>query len=154
MRDPLAPLDAVRLNDPAIDTDNDECDVNEYAKTRDEKHLRFKEGMKPARFTLTPPPSAYVLAVLNRSYDGNADLKFWFAFLAGCHKVTLPSGEVIVPKRFEKMAYDARQADPKSWTQTITNHFGTKVITEMGRAICELANMSPEDEAGFSSPVG
>lgn len=154
MRDPLAPLDAVRLNDPAIDRDHENCDVNEYAKTRDVKHLVFREGMKPALFTLVAPPSAFVISVLNRQYDGNADLKFWFAFLAGCHKITLPSGEVLVPKRFEKVAYEARQADPKSWTQTVKNHFGIGAINEMGRAIVELANMSPEDEAGFSSPVG
>jgi hypothetical protein len=145
----------VRLNDPAIDRDHEDCDVAEYAKTRDEKHLRFKDGAKPARFTLVAPPAAYVVATLNRNYEGNPELRYWFAFLAGCHKVTLPSGEVLVPKKFDKgMAYDARIADSKSWTQTIANHFGLSVITEMGRAIIELANMSPEDEAGFSSPVG
>jgi hypothetical protein len=155
MRDPLAPLDCVRLNDPAIDRDHEDTDVAEYAKTRDVKHLRFKEGMKPALFTLHAPPAAYVMASLNRHYEGAPDLKFWFAFLAGCHKVTTANGEVLVPKKFDKgMAYDARIADNKSWTQTIANHFGTGPIVEMGRVIVELANMSPEDEAGFSSPVG
>ena len=152
MRDPLGNLETVTVTDPAIDTDA--SDLVAFQQSRDLKHLVFHADKTPAVFTVTPPAAAYTFSVLNRDWDGRPQMGEWLAFMACCHSVKLPSGEVLVPKRFEKVAYDMRCADEKSWSQTISNHFGIGVILEIGKVAKDLGNLRPGDEAGFGSPVG
>lgn len=44
----------VWTQDPALDDENPETDYEKYLDTGDEKYLRFKEGLTPARFELVP----------------------------------------------------------------------------------------------------
>jgi hypothetical protein len=151
MRNPLATLDAVRLDDPAID--KSKSDLEAYAKTRDIKYLTFIDGQKPVIFKVAQPASAYVVQVLDK-LSGTSRLAS--AFLACVHEVVLPDDQRLLPQKehMQKSIAGGMMLAHDKWLDQIRAKFGMKTILEMGKVACDLGDMSDEELAGFSWPVG
>jgi hypothetical protein len=151
MRNPLATLDAVRLDDPAIDRENSDLDA--YAKSRDLKHLKFTDGAKPVIFKIRQPVSAYVFDVLDRLTGSG---RYAAAFVACCHEIVLPNDERLLPQKehMKKSMAGGMMVAHDKWLDLVRAKFGKAAILEMGTVACDLGNMSDEEIAGFSLPVG
>jgi hypothetical protein len=150
MRNPLATLDAVRLDDPAID--KDASDLDAYAKSRNPKHLKFHEGQKPVVFKVMQPSAAFTLDVLAR-LSGSG--RVMYAFQACVHEVVMPDDHRLLAQKehFSTGAGGMKIAHEK-WLDQVRAKFGARAIIEMGNVASELGTMSDEELAGFSSPAG
>lgn len=150
MRNPLATLDAVRLDDPAID--KDASDLEAYAKTRDVKHLKFLDGQRPVIFKVRQPSAVFTLDVLAR-LSGSG--RVMYAFQACCHEIVLPDDQRLLAQKehFTNGAGGMKIAHEK-WLDQVRAKFGARAIIEMGSVAGELGTMSDEELAGFGSPAG
>jgi hypothetical protein len=150
MRNPLATLDAVRLDDPAID--KEASDLDAYAKTRHVKHLVFKDGAKPVIFKVMQPSAAFTLDVLAR-LSGSG--RVMYAFQACVHEIVMPDDQrLLAQKEHMSNAAGGMKTAHDKWLDQVRAKFGAKAIIEMGTVACDLGTMSDEELAGFTSPVG
>jgi hypothetical protein len=151
MRNPLATLDAVRLDDPAIDTDRSNLDL--YEKTLNLGHLAFKDGQKPVIFKVQQPSSAFTLDVLER-ISGSGRLMY--AFQACVHEILLPDGNrlLIQKEHATKSVVGGMTVAHEMWLDQVRAKYGANTILRMGAIACRLGTLSDSEFAGFTSPVG
>jgi hypothetical protein len=150
MRNPLGTLDAVRLDDPAID--REASDLDAYAKTRHTKHLAFKPDAKPVIFKVMQPSAAFTLDVLAR-LSGTG--RVMYAFQACVHEIVMPDDQrLLTQKEHLSKAAGGMQIAHDKWLDQVRAKFGTKTILEMGAVACDVGTMSDEELAGFTSPAG
>jgi hypothetical protein len=150
MRNPLATLDAVRLDDPAID--KDKSDMEAYAKTRHLTHVKFIDGQKPVIFKIMQPSAVYTLDVLARLSGAG---RLMTAFQACVHEIVMPDDQrLLAQKEHLSNAAGGMKLAHDKWLDQVRAKFGAKVILEMGGVAFELGGMSDEEVAGFSLPAG
>ena len=129
--DPTGPVDIVCVAegnvDPSIDVDASNLD--EYQHTRDPKHLRFKLGMSPTKFTMRPIKASYALDKLENMPPGSRAM---LAFAAACHRVTLPDGTVLKPKKLNADAVYGVEVSDADWIDEVASRCRLVSVREMG----------------------
>lgn len=112
----------------------------EYMRTRDEQHLRFKEGMTPTWFHVRRLPGAYLTRQLDAVYPLAERLRL--ATAASVHLIEGSDGTALrcVPEKdaakgdpFVSRA-DAAGVDvaPHEWTQELLDRWGAEIWAELG----------------------
>ena len=149
--DPFAPIDVASAFsdtiDPAIDPARSNLDA--YKKTRDPKHLVFREGMAPVRFRLQPLEAAYLAERLD-SLD--AFPRAMHAFLVSCHEIVLPSGEKLVPAVLNDDPVYGIKVATRKWVNEVAARFRLATVYEMGTVAVQRAQMRPEEMGPFDWP--
>jgi hypothetical protein len=150
--DPLGPIEAVCVSegnvDPAIDVAASNLD--EYLRTRDPKHLRFKPGMQPTKYVLRPISAMYVMDKLENMPRGS---KLAMAFSVACHEVRVPAGEPLRPKRLNADPSYGVEIASDEWIETVRNKCRLSAVIEMGALALRRASLRPDELGPFDWPA-
>lgn len=172
MRNPIAPLQVVRVNptdqDPALDFDammgpgRDGKPVRDYIQTRDPALLQFKAGEFPAWFHVQRLPAAFVADVLDGVFPLAA--RRMLAFRAAVHMVDQGRGDVLKvhPKSTAPEGADfvGTTADhgtlvaPVSWVQEVADRFSAETVQELGQVALDFARLPRGKQGPFGSWAG
>lgn len=127
-------LVAVRINsmtpDPAIDPKKSR--LSEYRKTRALEHIAFREGQKPALFTLSPVSVTWAMGFIYGPDRGEND-RYVIAFRASCHRIEQPDGTVLTPDDVEEIEDGKTQSASFEWVVKVAELYGFDTVWEMGR---------------------
>jgi hypothetical protein len=153
MLDPLGPIEVVCVAegnvDPAIDVAT--SNLEEYARTRNPKHLRFKHGMRPTVYVLRPLKAMYVLDKLNNMPPSS---RAALAFSVACHEVRLSDGEILRPGRFNADPMYGVEVAADDWIDRVAAKRRLASIAEMGLFAVRRASLTPEELGPFFSLAG
>lgn len=148
--------------DPAHDpthADNLVADVSEramtrYVFTRDEQHLRAREGMRFAWFHLRRLPAAWVAEVIDTL--STVSQQRVMALRAALHRVDDPAGEIATTPAADVTAKSAFpcvahrygvELAPVDWVQEIADRYGAETVQEMGQIALDHARL-PKGRTG------
>lgn len=133
--------------DDAIDLTHEETNLYLYRMTRNEKHLRFKPGMQPARFVVQQLKAKFVREALDAVV--NEREKFALAFRAACHAVEVPGGEPLRPDgQFAEWKGGVKLAS-ETWVDLIDETFGGEAVEEIGKIAWEMSKLKPGADGPF-----
>lgn len=156
----------VAVTDPAIDREamaqEVECvdgrkrslfDV--YSVTRDEKHLRLKEGSRPLRFDLAPLRQRVVNRLVEDPDAPQPD-ELWSLAAASIVGIEDPSGAVKLDEEadFHKPDSEGRRALKSDAMERIATKIGTKAVREIGFALFQRAALPEWATAPFALAPG
>ncbi len=155
--DPALDLDAMRARvDPADETSPRL--LMKYMETRDEAHLRFREGTKPEWFTLKRLPVAYLTGVLDGVYPPADRMRL--AFAAGVHRVERADGTVLQCVAKASAAKDERfvlepglggaEIAPAAWVDELCDTFGAELLAELGTVVLTQSRLPRGRRGPFS----
>jgi hypothetical protein len=152
MFDPSQPARIVRINPSQPDTavDTAKSDMGQYAKTRDEKHLKFKDGRQPDRFVMVPLTGVYVALCLDSV--PSEPLRLMLAVQASCRGVECADGSRmdVDTTTLDDVGIDEVKLAPRSWAAKLIAKFGVETLYELGRFAIARAKL-PE---GADGPFG
>lgn len=155
----LNTMRAVRINekcvDPAISVKD--SSIQEYAQTRDEKHLVFHEGATPDRFVIRKL-TASEIATANDMYVGRPTQKAMAAFLIAVHQIEMGDGSVFEIGKDEledKFIAGRKITLPKdSWVERVIEEFGLDTVVEIGQVAIDFAGLGKRATPFFNCWVG
>lgn len=132
---PFSDIEVVTLDDPAIDLEK--SDITQYSKTRDLKHLTFKEGTHPIFFAIKRLPVSQYISIRNVRF--NQILQEGLVFLYACQSYRQGSqtykAEIDISTN---MATDA-------WLTQIQDEIGAVALSELLFVAERLQNLSKRD---------
>lgn len=122
--------------------------IVKYVRTRDEAHLRLREGVKPTWFHLRRLPAAWMAQQLDPLLYRSQQRVM--AVRAGLHQVDAPDGElsttapsdVKAGTKFPCVSTDhGVQLAPLEWVQEIADRWGAETVQEMGELIIVMSRL-------------
>lgn len=155
----LSQMKAVRINasssDAAIDLER--SDIQQYAKTRDEKHLVFSDGSAPDRFVIRKlNPSE--IATINDLYAARPNQKALLAFMLAVQQIELSDGsvmEITKEEMVETVVGGKKVTAPgDKWIERVIGEFSYDSVLEIGQVAIDFAGLGKRAIPFFNCWVG